>query len=495
MTKRLLSAWAVVAVSSVSAFGAPFYDGFATDTTGSYTKFDFYNASVTSTMAWDSAGFARLDSPNPNSGPTAEIFFPPGATRTPYEAVSLAIDGMTTGGTSGNSWRGTGLVISASSNPNIFGTGAADLLYRFVMNRESGTGSTYWLEVRAANNLTLFPPTRPGFLVGFPVSLSIQREGHDYVFYADGTEVFRDDAVARYGAGAALPYFGVTTGAAGPGTTLASNIDDLHVNVPTGPRPPLPYSQSCWLDDFTSLSGYQEKKLYPDSTGALGGAGAPIAWSAPSGALLASHGTASFDMGDVLWQTSQAFAEDGRLEMRVAGYANSGPWWVSGLVLSDSDEYRSAYGATRAIHNAYEFEVLNGTLQVRKLIDGVSDNNTAVILGSTVAGLGNSHSDPFYLDIVRQDDHYWFYYDADAEGPLLPQLLATDTWGVDLKYFGVFTGSNYAVSSTFLVDRLALYVPEPSACVLLLISGAWLTVSTGRRRNRPRTRGDRCQRP
>jgi hypothetical protein len=485
VARRFSLACVLVAMSCLSAWGAPFYDSFATDTTGNYTKFDFYNASATSAMTWDSGGFVRLDSPSPSTGgATAEVFYPTGATRTPYEAVSLTVDSLTTGGSSGNAWRGAGLMISSSTSPDIFGSGSNDLLYRFFMSRESGTGDTYWLEVRSAANTTLFPVPAPGTLVDDPVTLSIRRDGDFYAFYADGTEVFRDHAVARYGAsGAALPYFGIITAASGPGTTLSSLVDNLHVNVPAGPRPPLPYSSPYWLDDFTSLDGYAEKRLYPDGNG-TGGPGTPITWSASSGALQASHGTADSDMGDILWRSGETIVGNARLEMRVASYTNTGSWWVSGLVLSDSDEYRSAYGTAKAVHNAYELEVINGTVQVRKLIDGVSDNSSAIILGTQVPGLDNNHSAPFYLDIVRQGDQYLFYYDSDAEGPVLPQLLATDTWNVDLKFFGVLHGSNLGVTSTFLVDRLAYYVPEPSAAALFGLGLAVLGAVRTRRGRR-----------
>ena len=414
-------------------------------------------------------------------GESVEGMYPNGVTREPCEAVSVTINSMAS---TGSSWRSAGLLVS-EVRPNDLWAGNA---YRFFLNSGEagvGAGDDYWLEVRSKGNVIIFPASRPGTLVNRPVTLTIGRDGSDYVFLADGKEVFRDDPVARLGAGVELPYFAVVS-AAQSSVTLTTHVDDLDVRVSPGNRS-LPFSTLAWSDDFASsdLSSYAEKKLWRDGYGDGGAADAAVTWTAGGNTLHAEKSNlGSPDRGDILWQTEKTFEDFGRLEMRVTGDTNSATWYGKGLILSDSLDYRSSYGTATCLNNAYELMMHDsGNLYIRKMQDGVNNSpgfsNPGII--GTVGGFPLNPDTPYYLDIVRTGQDYWFYLDSDADGPLAPQLVAHDTWDADLKYFGAFFGMQSTRTGTLDVDHIRIYVPEPATCLMLAGGLAGLAVRRRRR--------------
>ncbi|MFA5206339.1 MAG: VPLPA-CTERM sorting domain-containing protein [Lentisphaeria bacterium] len=112
-----------------------------------------------------------------------------GATRTATDPVTLQVNSVRDG--SGD-WSLIGLAITTSANPAF---DAADNGYSFYIAGTNGTSWTYY--VTGSGNSLLFSQTI-GATVG-STKLDIIRDGDFYRFLANGTTLFSDNGVTRYG--------------------------------------------------------------------------------------------------------------------------------------------------------------------------------------------------------------------------------------------------------------------------------------------------------
>lgn len=187
-----------------------------------WTQASFYDGGVpgnSTTVSWN-AGNQDLDLAS-TYDEAAMLLFKNGVTRADTDTVTLTLTNYSQSGST-PSWTGAGLSLSAVQSPGIFGT---DACYRFEVYANGGNPE-YTLKI--ANNELIGTYSLTSF--SNTIKLDIVRDGSDYVFKANDTEIFRDDTYAT----TSLSYYAIGWGASGNDTLTvrADNFGTIPVPEP-----------------------------------------------------------------------------------------------------------------------------------------------------------------------------------------------------------------------------------------------------------------------
>ena len=166
-------------------------------------------------ITWDSVN-EILDVSSANDEAVATLHRT-GSSRDNDDPVTLTLSNYTY---AGDYWTGTGLVVAASPNWNLLSS--EDVCYRWTISTNAAETADPFYELKGAGNQIL----GRHYLSSIPdsVTLKIARDGDDYVFLANGEEIFRDDTHAS----ASLPYYGIMY-ATSASNTLSARVDDFGV--------------------------------------------------------------------------------------------------------------------------------------------------------------------------------------------------------------------------------------------------------------------------
>lgn len=227
MKWRVLAGIAAVGLFTVAPVYATVVD-FSADPNlaTAWTQFDYYGGSAasTTTAAWDSTN-QNLELTSNLGAETADRYralYKTGATRTDTDGVTVTFSDYV------GSWNnalqhntGVGLIISSIEQ----GTIVTNVPQYELLFAQEGGGYHY---VVARNGIAAVPYSGPTFAqLPSKIELAILREGSDYVFKANGVELYRDSVITT-----SLPYYCMTWAVSGT-NTLSVSAD----NFGTVPEP------------------------------------------------------------------------------------------------------------------------------------------------------------------------------------------------------------------------------------------------------------------
>ncbi|NLX05542.1 MAG: PEP-CTERM sorting domain-containing protein [Phycisphaerae bacterium] len=194
------------------------------DLAAAWTQFDYYNplgaTASTTTAAWDSTN-QNLELTSNLGAETADRYralYKTGATRSDTDGITVTFSdyvGSWDNPTGHNT--GVGLIVSSLEQGTIL---ANVPQYEFLMSQESG-GYHY---VVIKNGLAAVLASTP-IVAELPstIKLDILRDGDDYVFNANGEEIWRDSSITD-----PMPYYCLTWAVSGA-NTLSVSADDFGV--------------------------------------------------------------------------------------------------------------------------------------------------------------------------------------------------------------------------------------------------------------------------
>ncbi len=219
MRWQTVMALALVGSLAASAATADTID-FSTDPNlaTEWTQYPFYSSLKVGplTAAWNSVD-QNLDL-TANNTEALDGLYKTGATRSEMDGVTVTLSDYTANTPlDGPNWTCAGLVVSASANPDLFSGSASYALY-FQQDYNGG--------IRYAVNKNGLTELHRETLGSIPstMKLDILRDGADYVFKANGVELFRDNS----NSGTALPNYFIYWGG-GAGDTLSLSADNFGV--------------------------------------------------------------------------------------------------------------------------------------------------------------------------------------------------------------------------------------------------------------------------
>ncbi len=199
----------------------PMFFDFSTDPqlATEWTATAYYNPlNAANTVSWDSTA-QNLSVAATSGSESMKLIMPNGATwdNANPNPVTMDISDVSPGNRSG--WMNLGVVISSVTNPVIGGVAH----YRFNITTNYGN---YRLVCLKNGNVAVGSQYTIGTTLPAVTTLSVVRDGLDYVFKYNDTEIYRDQSYDTQ----SLPYYGILWGAGrDPANTFTAKVDNFGV--------------------------------------------------------------------------------------------------------------------------------------------------------------------------------------------------------------------------------------------------------------------------
>ena len=228
------------------------YDDFATDPDLATDWTHDAHYGTVGTATWN-AGDQDLDLTAGTSNRWSELRRT-GSSRGATDPVTLEIGDLSASGP-GNDWALAGLMISQAQTPGL--TGADP---RYIFDLITGNGGADWrYDVRRDSNMVLYAsPTIPAASLTFPIRLDIERDGADYVFMANGSELYRSSYYAP-AVQDSLQYYHITWGS-GQGVAMTATVDNFGVPAAAAGDIPEPATMALLGLAACGLGGYVRRR-------------------------------------------------------------------------------------------------------------------------------------------------------------------------------------------------------------------------------------------
>lgn len=214
MRWQVLACVAAVALLAVSPAFATVIDFAADPNLGTeWTQFPFYSTYQVgpNSAAWNAAG-ENLTLTSTNSESLAGLT-KNGSTRSDTDGVTVTYSNYV----SNNAvWTCAGLIVSANAAPDLFD---GSPLYSVYFQQDGASGFRFTVNKNLVELQRVAVPTLPSTM-----KLDILRDGADYVFKANGAEIWRDAAYASTSLSHYFMYWG-----GGAADTLSVSADNYGV--------------------------------------------------------------------------------------------------------------------------------------------------------------------------------------------------------------------------------------------------------------------------